>query len=180
MRLFFKSSYFLRNGRGIPVIDGANEILKKHVGRLELHIVTSRQNILEEHTRDWVEANFPNIFKKLHFGNHHGTQGEVRSKPDLCRAIGAVMMIDDNVRYATQCAEAGIRTCLFGERAQVAKEEEFGQLGLSLVHSSPSPESRRDRAPPSVSYGLPCAGDSVRWRSVPDRTVVESARRIRK
>lgn len=124
MRQFFASPFFHGTGRGIPVIDGAREVLKKHAHRLDLHVVTSRQNILEDHTREWVEANYPGIFTKLHFGNHHSTEGEVRSKPDLCRAIDAVMIIDDNVRYATQCAEAGIRTCLYGKRVLDDQTEE--------------------------------------------------------
>lgn len=115
MGIFFNSPYFLGNGRGIPVVDGAMEVLHKHVERLDFHVVTSRQNILEDHTRNWVEANFPGIFTKLHFGNHYSKKGDVRSKPDLCRAIDAVMIIDDNMRYAIQCSEAGIHTCLFGE-----------------------------------------------------------------
>lgn len=110
--LFFKSRYFLD---GIPVIEGASEILRKWCDRLELHIVTSRQNVLEEHTRDWITKHFPGIFTKLHFGNHHSKHGKMWSKPELCDAIKAVMIIDDNTLYATQCAEAGIKTCLFGE-----------------------------------------------------------------
>lgn len=109
---FFKSPFFLDD---LPVVEGAAEVLRKYSDTLELHVVTSRINGLADHTLRWIDANYPGVFKELHFGNHFG-KGKVRSKPDLCRSIGAVMMIDDNMRYATQCAEAGIRTCLFGER----------------------------------------------------------------
>lgn len=116
MRIFFESPYFNgATGGGIPVIQGAVDVLRKHTHRLDLHIVTSRQDILEKHTSFWIQANYPDIFTQLHFGNHHSQQGEVRSKPALCRAIDAVMIIDDNLRYAKECAAAGIRTCLFGE-----------------------------------------------------------------
>lgn len=117
MRLFFESKHFLEGeqGHGIPVVDGAAEVLRKHTDKLELHVVTSRQNILKEMTEAWIARHYSEIFTKLHFGNHHSLEGEVRSKPDLCRDIDAVMIIDDNVRYARECADAGIRTCLFGE-----------------------------------------------------------------
>lgn len=117
MRLFFESKHFLEGdqGDGIPVVDGAVEVLRKHKDKLELHVVTSRQNILKEMTEVWIAQHYSDIFAKLHFGNHHSLEGEIRSKPDLCRDIDAVMIIDDNVRYALQCANAGIRTCLFGE-----------------------------------------------------------------
>lgn len=116
MRLFFDSPFFLD---GIPAVKGAAEVLKRHRERVELHIVTSRQHVLEEHTTAWVNAHYPGIFEGLHFGNHFSEEGIVRSKPALCEDINAVMIIDDNVIYATQCARAGIRTCLFGERPSI-------------------------------------------------------------
>ncbi|CAM9402122.1 unnamed protein product, partial [Sphacelaria rigidula] len=114
---FFASPHFLEGeqGHGIPAVKGAVEVLRKHAENFELHVVTSRQNILREMTEVWVAKHYPEIFTKLHFGNHYSHEGESRSKPDLCRDIDAVMIIDDNVRYAKQCADAGIRTCLFGE-----------------------------------------------------------------
>lgn len=119
MRRFFQSPYFLEGvtGHGLPVVEGAAEVLRRHSRSFELHIVTSRQDVLQEHTRAWVQKHYPDIFTEsnFHFGNHFSSQGTVRSKPDLCRAIDAVLIIDDNMRYATECAAAGIRTCLFGE-----------------------------------------------------------------
>ncbi|CAM9385413.1 unnamed protein product, partial [Hapterophycus canaliculatus] len=112
MRQFFESRHFLD---GLPVVEGAADVLRKHARDFDLQIVTSRQDILQEHTRKWIDDHYPGIFGELHFGNHFSTRGEVRSKPDLCNMIGAVMIIDDNMIYATECAAAGIRTCLFGE-----------------------------------------------------------------
>ncbi|CAM9519065.1 unnamed protein product [Scytosiphon promiscuus] len=114
MRDFFESPHFLE---GLPVVDGAEEVLRKHAQDFDLQIVTSRQDILQDHTRQWINTHYAGIFGELHFGNHFSTHGVVRSKPDLCGMIGAVMIIDDNMRYATECAAAGIRTCLFGDYA---------------------------------------------------------------
>ncbi len=113
MRDFFQSRHFLE---GIPVVHGALEVLRKHAANFELHIVTSRQDILQAHTRKWITDNYPDVFADLHFGNHFSEEGVQRSKPELCRSIGAALIIDDNMRYATQCAEAGIPAYLFGER----------------------------------------------------------------
>lgn len=118
MRMFFTSSYFLEgsSGRGIPVIEGAAEVLRKNSERFELHVVTSRQHLIEEHTKAWIDKFYPGIFgRNIHFGNHFSDQGEVRSKSELCRSIDAVAIIDDNLYYATECAAAGFRTFLFGE-----------------------------------------------------------------
>lgn len=138
MRMFFTSSYFLEGnaGRGIPVIEGAAEVLRKNSQRFELHVVTSRQHVIEEHTRAWIDNFYPGIFgRNIHLGNHYSDQGVVRSKSDLCRSIGAVAIIDDNLNYATECAAAGFRTFLFGESSRPLP----GTNGNSFLHLSLSP-----------------------------------------
>lgn len=117
MRMFFTSPYFLEgsSGHGIPIIEGAAEVLRKNSQRFELHVVTSRQHVIEEHTKAWIDLYYPGIFDNVHFGNHFSDHGEVRSKSDLCRSIDAVAIIDDNLNYARECAAAGFRTFLFGE-----------------------------------------------------------------
>ena len=37
------------------------------------------------------------------------------SKPDMCKKIGAVALIDDSLDYAKQCAAAGLPVFLFGD-----------------------------------------------------------------
>jgi thiamine monophosphate synthase len=36
-----------------------------------------------------------------------------RKKSDICRAVGARVLIDDNPAYAVECATAGIHVLLF-------------------------------------------------------------------
>lgn len=52
------------------------------------------------------------IFSEVHFGNHFAKEGASRKKSDICRAIGAEVLIDDNPTYAKECAEAGIHVLL--------------------------------------------------------------------
>lgn len=113
MSLFFESSYFY----DIAPIEGAREhllLLKRH---FSLHIVTSRSFSVEAATKTWVDRHFPDVFTAIHFGNHYGSAGEVRSKPKMCLDIGAGLLIDDSALYAAQCAEAGIYVVLFGNYA---------------------------------------------------------------
>lgn len=86
--------------------------LKQH---FELHVVTSRQADIERPTRAFVELHFPDTFTAMHFGNHFGKSGAKVSKPDMCRKIGAVALIDDSLEYARQCAAAGLPVFLFGD-----------------------------------------------------------------
>eukprot|EP00903_Cladosiphon_okamuranus_P006052 g5967.t1 len=116
VREFFKSEFFLGGGRGIPVVEGASAVLTKHAANFELHIVTSRQDVLQEHTREWVELHYPGLFETLQFGNHFGG-GAQRTKAELCRLVGAALIIDDNGRYASECAAEGIQAYLFGDYA---------------------------------------------------------------
>jgi 5'(3')-deoxyribonucleotidase len=100
----------------LPLI-GARAALVSLAERFELHIVTSRSPAYEEKTNAWVEQHFPGIFTRVDLvGNHHdGTQ--VRTKADHCLEIGAVYLIDDQPKYALECALEGVRTILFGDYA---------------------------------------------------------------
>lgn len=53
------------------------------------------------------------LFEEVHFGNHFALEGVARPKSEICRSIGARVLIDDNPRYAVECAEAGIHVLLF-------------------------------------------------------------------
>jgi hypothetical protein len=53
------------------------------------------------------------LFEEVHFGNHFALEGVARPKSEICRSIGARVLIDDNPRYAAECAEAGIHVLLF-------------------------------------------------------------------
>ena len=125
---FFQSIHFKEK---ILPINGALEALKwlkEQIIGLELHIVTARQHHLEEHTRNWVEEHFPGVFTELHFGNHYSTLGKSRSKPEMCREIEAVALIDDSQVYADQCAREGIKTVLFGDYAWNSSIEGAGGM----------------------------------------------------
>jgi hypothetical protein len=80
-----------------------------------LHIVTARLTRLEEVTKKWIDTYFPNIFHEMHFGNHFSTSGKSRSKSQMCREIGAKLLIDDSLVYAQQCIKEGIKVILFGD-----------------------------------------------------------------
>ena len=45
-------------------------------------------------------------------GNHFG-KGKKISKPDMCLQIGAVMLIDDSLKYTTQCSKVMDHVILF-------------------------------------------------------------------
>ncbi|KAJ4837986.1 hypothetical protein Tsubulata_043192 [Turnera subulata] len=107
---FFKTPYFKT---GIHPIPGAWNALHKLSRLCKLSVVTSRQHVIKDHTVEWIEKHFPGLFQEIHFGNHFALDGESRPKSEICRSLGAKVLIDDNPRYAVECAEVGIRVLLF-------------------------------------------------------------------
>ncbi|KAG2717760.1 hypothetical protein I3760_03G191200 [Carya illinoinensis] len=107
---FFKTPYFKT---GIHPIPGARRVLHALSRFCNLSVVTSRQNAIKDHTIDWIEKHYPGLFQEIHFGNHFALDGVSRPKSEICRSLGADVLIDDNPRYAIECAEIGIRVLLF-------------------------------------------------------------------
>ncbi|XP_028786898.1 uncharacterized protein LOC114742851 isoform X2 [Neltuma alba] len=107
---FFKTQYFMS---GIQPIPGARKALEELSTSCSLSVVTSRQNAIKDHTIEWIEEYYPGLFQEIHFGNHFALDGLSRPKSEICRSLGAKVLIDDNPRYAVECAEAGIRVLLF-------------------------------------------------------------------
>ncbi|XP_052198520.1 uncharacterized protein LOC127805785 [Diospyros lotus] len=107
---FFKTPYFKT---GIHPIPGAQRALQKLSRFCNLSVVTSRQNVIRDHTIAWIEKHFPGLFQEIHFGNHFALEGQSRPKSEICRSLGAKVLIDDNPRYAMECAKVGIKVLLF-------------------------------------------------------------------
>ncbi|TKY54362.1 phosphatase protein [Spatholobus suberectus] len=107
---FFKTPFFKS---GIHPLPGAQTALQKLSRFCSLSVVTSRQNAIKDHTIEWIENNFPGLFHEIHFGNHFALDGVSRPKSEICRSLNAKVLIDDNPRYAIECADVGIRVLLF-------------------------------------------------------------------
>lgn len=107
---FFKSKHF---DEGILPIPGAYKALLQISSFCNLCVVTSRQNIIKEETLAWIDRHYSGIFSEVHFGNHFALEGEARTKSDICRGVGAEVLIDDNPVYALDCARSGMEVLLF-------------------------------------------------------------------
>ncbi|KAM0884971.1 hypothetical protein ACQ4PT_030666 [Festuca glaucescens] len=107
---FFTTHYFQD---GIHPIPGARDALQNLSSFCSLSVVTSRQDVIKNHTLEWIEKFYPGLFEQIHFGNHFALQGQSRPKSEICRSFGAQVLIDDNPRYAQECAEDGMRVLLF-------------------------------------------------------------------
>ncbi|KAL3644298.1 hypothetical protein CASFOL_012230 [Castilleja foliolosa] len=107
----FYTTHYFKNG--IHPLPGAQEALQNLSETYNLSIVTSRQHVIKEHTIEWIEKHYPGLFKEIHFGNHFALDGKSRPKSEICKSLGAKVLIDDNPRYALDCAEIGMKVLLF-------------------------------------------------------------------
>jgi hypothetical protein len=125
MDAFYKSHHFQDRLDPIP---HARDTLLRLKDKFDLHVVTSRQFAIQDATLEWIETHFPGVFSMIHFGNHYSREGKVRSKAEICKDIGAVLLIDDSLQYAYQCHSSNIPVLLFGEYAWNQKHSVHSSL----------------------------------------------------
>jgi len=84
----------------LPVMPGAQEFISRLALKHELSIVTSRQNAAKEATYNWLDRNFPGVFRQVLFANHYSADGSpARTKGELCQEIGCELIVDDDGRH---------------------------------------------------------------------------------
>jgi uncharacterized protein len=99
----------------ITLVKGAQEgidaLLKKGY---ELHLVTSRPEAIKPQTEQWIAKHFPGKFTDLHHAfnpNIHKKDSKMK-KWEVCKEIGAGVLIEDFLPNAIGCAENGIKVFL--------------------------------------------------------------------
>lgn len=92
--------------------------LKRHH---ELHIVTGRPLFIEQATKEWLSIHFPDTFASAVFTNFfklddNGISSvEPMTKAEVCRQIGADVLIDDHLGHALDVGRADVDVLLFGD-----------------------------------------------------------------
>ncbi len=105
MRLFYRSG-LLDKIPPYPEAQAALRILKAEGD--SLYTVTSRFGEAIPVTKRWEAQNNPGIFTDIYFSaNGHVGIGTL-SKKIICQKLSMDAIIEDDQRYATECAEAGI------------------------------------------------------------------------
>ncbi|KAF4666339.1 hypothetical protein FOZ61_009918 [Perkinsus olseni] len=93
--------------------EGHLEYVQKIGKFADVHIVTSRQEQIRQDTYDWIFTNFGIPSSRVHLGNHFGLSGKKIPKADICKAIGASLLIDDNPTYIKDAVTRGFGGILF-------------------------------------------------------------------
>lgn len=94
--------------------DGAIEGVAKLKQKYDLQIVTARHPLFKKATVKWVKKYFPNDFMAIDFVRYKTPFGPKGLKSDICKRIGAEIILDDKMSNALDCSGQGIRVYLFG------------------------------------------------------------------
>ncbi len=97
----------------LPPIQEALHVLRGLKRVHELFILTGRPDFTEVATRKWLAEHTPDIFADVVFTNYFDTE-KVRTKGDVCKALGATVLIDDHVEHCVSAMDNGVNALLFG------------------------------------------------------------------
>lgn len=97
----------------VPLIASAALVIKELQKEFHIILLTSRNPALEEGTRRWLKENIEGDVE-LYFAKN-GRMNIGRSKGELCKELGAFLLIDDNIEHCQSAVDNGIEAILFGE-----------------------------------------------------------------
>lgn len=87
-------------------------VLRDLAQRHELHLVTARKEHERKYTREMLERELKGVFTSMEFVGWNGSKG------DVCKRIGADVLVDDNWRHLENAIENGLPesgAILFGD-----------------------------------------------------------------
>jgi len=94
--------------------DGAIEAIARIKQKYDLHIITARHPLFKRNTKRWIKKFFPNTFRGIDFVHYKTPIGPMGLKSEICKRIGARVILDDKMSNALDCAGHGIKVYLFG------------------------------------------------------------------
>ncbi|MEK6900611.1 MAG: hypothetical protein AABX05_05795 [Nanoarchaeota archaeon] len=108
---FKQSEYF----DSIEPLENATEAVNHLKKGNQLFIITARPIFFKEKTEKWLKKYLHGIpFKLIHSGDFHITN-KTKNKGEICEELSIDIMIEDQDKYALQCAEKGIKVILLNK-----------------------------------------------------------------
>lgn len=98
----------------VPLLPGAVSTLRQLSKEYDVVFLTARNATWEDATRRWFKQHFFDHDINLYFtGNHRA--GDYKPKGQLCKQLGASLLIDDNPAHCRSAIDEGIQAILFGQ-----------------------------------------------------------------
>jgi len=107
LELFDKSKFF----EALKPIPYSQEAVAKLSKKHKLIIITARTKNVEKRTIKWVKAYFPRI-RDINFISS-SYMGFVKTKAEVCKEIGADIIIEDKKSFIFECAREGVKVLLY-------------------------------------------------------------------
>lgn len=101
--------------RSMMPIMHSQEITRRLSKLHDLVVVTSRDDRFTEPTVRWINHHFPETFRDIILAGNHYTGLPYRTKLEVCREVGANILIEDQLKYAIECVGGGVQVLLFGD-----------------------------------------------------------------
>jgi len=79
-----------------------------------LVVITARDEIIKQTTKNWLEKHFPEFFKEVHFTSMYNLEGKARTKGEVAKSIKADYLVDDNFDHIIAAYKHGVKGLLFG------------------------------------------------------------------
>jgi uncharacterized HAD superfamily protein len=136
IKQYYKSRYFAEILPVSGAVEGVEELSKEH----DLVVVTARHLLIEEQTRAWLNNYFGSRLSKVYFAqSYHRVEGGAK-KSEICKEIGAELIVEDCHEYAAECAPVLNQVLLLDRpwnRAQLvdANSQEQSRSKIKRVHN---------------------------------------------
>jgi uncharacterized HAD superfamily protein len=107
---FFETQEFKKSQPFEEAKSAVNQLSRRY----KMISITSRDTIIEQLTREWLNQHFPELFKEAHFAAMYSLDNKAKPKAEIARSVGVDFMIDDSLEHITNASKAGIIGLLFG------------------------------------------------------------------
>lgn len=108
------ASYLTQDVVHLSPMPGAQAAFARLADDFRLVIVTARNGIYEQRTRQWLDAHFGNLIDDVIFAGNPYDCEVYRAKGEVCAELGAVLLIDDSPSNLQSALEHEVDALLFG------------------------------------------------------------------
>jgi len=107
----FCNDFMLNHSMKVKPVIGAQQGVAHLKEGHKLFVVTSRKFEWEDVTNKWLHKYFESMFEEVHFTNLTADGHKIK-KSDVSKKLGVDLLIEDQLQFANDCAENGIRVLL--------------------------------------------------------------------
>lgn len=103
--------YELEKDLDLKPIHGSIDAIRKIKEKNNLIVITGRPKHTLKYMQDWLGKHYPGIFDDIFFTNFFF--GGKKTKSEICREVGAEIIIDDSLIFIENASEHGVQALLF-------------------------------------------------------------------